>query len=110
MGNIDLKGLGTRIRDHRKEHGLTIEQLAQRAGMSFRSLQTIETGKHSPQLETIQKMAEALGVDSLDLLAGTSEPVRVQPSRTFAQEADAALATIETGIKQLRASLKYLDF
>jgi len=36
-------------------------RLAQKSGSSFRTIQLIESGKHDPQLSTLQKLARALG-------------------------------------------------
>jgi transcriptional regulator with XRE-family HTH domain len=57
----------------RKERGLTQAQLAKRAGMRQPRIAEIEGGDYNPRLDTIAKMAWALGVNGDDLLA---DPVR----------------------------------
>ena len=60
--------IGLRIASLRKMQGLTITQLAERAGIQRAHLSRIEAGKYAVTLETIQAIAEALGmtVDIVD--------------------------------------------
>ena len=51
------------IGDVRRERLQTIRELADRAGISTRTVLRIEHGVQSPQLGTIKKLAAALGVD-----------------------------------------------
>lgn len=61
--------LGTAVRTLRNERGWTRESLAERAGVGVATLERIENGReHSSTMETIKKIAKALGVDWLDLL------------------------------------------
>lgn len=45
----------------RQRRGFSQRALAQKAGISYKALQLIESGKHNPELKTIQKLAIALG-------------------------------------------------
>ena len=54
--------LGDRIREERKLAGLTMEKLAELAGISTSFLAYIETKGRKASLETIQKLAEALRI------------------------------------------------
>jgi transcriptional regulator with XRE-family HTH domain len=63
----NVKAFGKTIRKIRKEQGLTLEDLAFKAGISYNSLNTIETGKLNPTLATICAIAEALGLEVRDL-------------------------------------------
>ena len=60
--------IGARITILRKQSGLTQEQLADKAGIQRTHLGRIENGKYAVTLETIQAIAEALGmtVDIID--------------------------------------------
>jgi transcriptional regulator with XRE-family HTH domain len=62
--------LGRRLRQLRKEKGLTLRSLAEAAGVDFTYLSKIENEKvgYSPGADTIRALAVALGVDSLELL------------------------------------------
>lgn len=56
------KQIGKRIQNIRKSQGITQEGLAEMIGIEVPSLSNIETGKYSPSIETIQKLATALNV------------------------------------------------
>jgi transcriptional regulator with XRE-family HTH domain len=60
---VYLSADGERVRELRKEQGLSQREFAARAHVSRRTLQTIEAGKVHPQPETVRKIARALGVD-----------------------------------------------
>ena len=71
--------IGLRIASLRKMQGLTITQLAERAGIQRAHLSRIEAGKYAVTLETIQAIAEALGmiVDIIDERLRDLAPLRV---------------------------------
>jgi len=54
--------LGTTIRQLRLEHNLTIADVAERAGISRGMLSKIENNLASTSLETLEQLANALGV------------------------------------------------
>src|SRR5579875_2095494 len=59
--------LGTLLRRHRLEVGLTQEALAERAGVSPRVISEIERGgRHLPRRDTVALLAEALGLSDHD--------------------------------------------
>ena len=60
--------IGKRIAALRKLAGMSQEQLAERAGLQRTHISRIEAGKYAVTLETIQAIAEALGmtVDIID--------------------------------------------
>ena len=66
---IDLNVLGQNIRRERKRQCLTIEQLAEKAGISDNFLGKIERGDGNPSLTTMDAIACALHV-SIDFLKG----------------------------------------
>lgn len=66
---IDIKRLGENIRKERKRQLLTIEQLAERAGITDNFLGKIERGEGIPSLQTIDRIACALNV-GIDYLNG----------------------------------------
>jgi predicted ATPase/DNA-binding XRE family transcriptional regulator len=51
---------GNLLRDHRLGRGLTQEMLAERSGLSVRSIQGLERGETQPQRETLRRLTEAL--------------------------------------------------
>ena len=56
------------VRRLRAARGLTQEALAGMAGVAARHLQRIEAGGMNPTLETLARLADALGVDVGDLV------------------------------------------
>lgn len=64
-----MKTLGKNIRYYRKEKGYTQEQLAEITGISKMSIRRYETGERQPKIETVQKIADGLGVDIFRLSA-----------------------------------------
>ena len=61
MNNKKL--LGKRIKELRKEAGLTQERLAELIDIETTSLSGIESGRHFPSLPTIEKIATNLNVE-----------------------------------------------
>lgn len=62
--------LGRRIADRRKKLGLGQERLALDAGLHRTYLTTVERGMRNPSLETLCRIANALGCDLADLVRG----------------------------------------
>lgn len=54
--------LGNAIRELRRSHGLTIADIAERAGLSRGMLSKIENGQTATSLESLARIARALGV------------------------------------------------
>lgn len=64
----DLPGrMGARIKEVRKSRGLSQERLAEKAEISPRFLSRLEVGQQSPSIETLARLAEALGVELWEL-------------------------------------------
>ena len=65
---IELK-LAKRLRELRKKHGLTQERVAEKADLSVRHYQQLESSKpHAVQLNTLEKLAHALKTTPSKLL------------------------------------------
>lgn len=60
---MDAKELGIKIQELRKQKGMTQEDLAEKTGLSIRTIQRIESGEVDPRSYTLNQIAEALGVD-----------------------------------------------
>lgn len=60
--------IGQKIKEVRKQKSLTQKELGKRAGISQQQIAQYENGKLKPKIETIDKIAVALGVDASDLL------------------------------------------
>lgn len=57
----------TRLKELRTDALLTQAGLAQKAGLASETVRLVETGKREAQAETIQKIADALGVEPKEL-------------------------------------------
>ncbi len=85
MGSIIMFDLGIKIRQARKEKGLTQAQLANMSGISRKTLSQIETGT-APDIG-IRKVARALEVLGLEL---TVRPTGAPPTLEELQKENAA--------------------
>lgn len=61
-----------KMREIRKQHGLTMKELGRAVGVSESTISLYETGKHEPDVVTMQNIADVLEV-SLDELFGRKE-------------------------------------
>jgi len=61
---------GQKIRNLRKNKGLTLRELAKRVGINFTYLSKIETGKsgYTPSVKTISNLAKSLEADQVELM------------------------------------------
>jgi HTH-type transcriptional repressor of puuD len=64
MAAADLlaRTLGVRLREERRRIGVSLRELATASGLSTTTVQQIESGRGSPSLATLQKLASNLGV------------------------------------------------
>jgi transcriptional regulator with XRE-family HTH domain len=62
------------LSEWRIDKGLTQEQLAERLGSSHVTVSRWETGKRQPDLRAQEALAEALGIDAVDLRRHPDQP------------------------------------
>lgn len=67
---MDEKTIGDKIKEYRKQLGLTQVQIAKRLGITQGTLALYETGKRHPKIETVNRIADALCVSSSKLFDG----------------------------------------
>ena len=61
--------LADNIKRYRNKNGLSQEQLAQKAGVTYSTLAKLESGvNQNPKVKTLQGIAETLGVTIDDLM------------------------------------------
>ena len=65
--------IGAHVRQHRTAHGWTLDELADRSGVSRRMLITIEHGEGNPSIATLLRISDALGV-GLPVLVDVERP------------------------------------
>lgn len=74
MTKQDLQAtLGRNLRRYRTEQGLTIEQLAEKAGISITFYSNLERGNKMLSVETLRRLSNVLCV-SIDALLSDREP------------------------------------
>jgi transcriptional regulator with XRE-family HTH domain len=61
--------LGTAIAEARTKAGLTQAELAQRAGLDEATVSALEQGQYKHAPDELSRLAQALGVDELELLS-----------------------------------------
>jgi len=71
MVNI-RKILADNIKEKRRNKGLTQEKLAEKAGMSLQYLAMLELAHKFPSGEMLERLANALDIETYELLAVTS--------------------------------------
>ena len=67
--------IGERLRQVRRTYKVTQVELAQRVGVAHSTIVRIERGQAKPTIETVEKLATALGVEATWLAFG-DEPRR----------------------------------
>jgi transcriptional regulator with XRE-family HTH domain len=65
--------IGQRVREYRNQLGFTVEQLAERSGISKGMVSKIENAQASPSLGTLVKLAAAISVPLTSLFRGLEE-------------------------------------
>jgi transcriptional regulator with XRE-family HTH domain len=60
--------LGRNLRHARLARKMTQEEVAERSGVHATEVSRIESGKRDPQVSTVKRLAEAVGVSASDLL------------------------------------------
>lgn len=70
-----IRLLGLRIREVRRQAGLTQSELAEKASLSLNFIGTVERGRNVPSLMTLFRIARSLGVTVSDLFL-TAEAIQ----------------------------------
>ena len=87
---IDKENFTERLRTLRKKAGYTQESLSELLGISFMTVRRWETGKVTPRMDEIKKLAQALNVTEDELLNGKQDTgtwqLRIEVANDFRQE------------------------
>ncbi|WP_156758810.1 helix-turn-helix domain-containing protein [Microbacterium karelineae] len=75
--------VGPAIRARRRALGLTIVQLAERSHLSHPFVSQVERGRANPSLDSLDRIARALGTSQVELMSGTALPSTQQATGTF---------------------------
>jgi transcriptional regulator with XRE-family HTH domain len=81
---MDMRRLvGRNFARIRRAKGLTQEQVEERSGHSQQYLSSLERGRRNPTVVTLYELAQALGVDHVDLVQPDAEVDKLARSPTF---------------------------
>ena len=103
MGRISQQ-IGMRVRQLRLHHHLTQEQLAGEAGVDAKYLGNFERGHENFGVETLTKIAEALGVPLTTLFTFEEKKPTASADR-FARRAAELLQSVKAARKRLMIRL-----
>lgn len=78
MTTIDVLTFGRRLRHHRKRAGLTLQQLGDMVERPAPYLSMLENGRREPKLSHIADLAQALGIDTSELMAPEAPTARAE--------------------------------
>jgi transcriptional regulator with XRE-family HTH domain len=73
--------VGVNLRAYREAHGLSQEAFADQLGVHRTYAGGIERGERNLTLKSVERIAECLGVDPLDLLISPRQPTRKSRQR-----------------------------
>jgi transcriptional regulator with XRE-family HTH domain len=78
--------LGARIKELRKQAGISQEELADRAGMHWTYLSDLERGRQTPTLDMVNRLARGLDVTLVEFFSPLDQRYRLRfrkPRRDF---------------------------
>src|SRR5690625_6298542 len=91
--DYDVAALGAIVRRTRQRMGLSVEALAARSDLSAGLISQLERGRGNPSLQTLSRLASALGTQLVSLLQSAQrrgEPVVRADARTVLPDLDPA--------------------
>ena len=95
-----MNGLAQRLKEARKQSGLSQEKLAEAIGVSGHAIYLFERGKNRPALDTLERIAQATGRDIAWFFGGDSAGQAAAPAPTSSaapEPAPASTTTVDTG-------------
>jgi transcriptional regulator with XRE-family HTH domain len=102
--HMDQIKVGAFLKDLRKEKGITREQLAEKLGVSGRTISRWETGKNMPDISLLVEIAEFFDVSIPEIIKGErkSENMKNETKEVAETMSDYAKAEKEQLIKSFR--------
>ena len=82
MDNVRVL-VGERIRSLRKERGWSQEELGEKADLHHTYVGAVERGEKNASIDTLDKIADALGIEMVDLFTLTKGKMNVDKLRTY---------------------------
>jgi transcriptional regulator with XRE-family HTH domain len=71
IGGVDLDRFAAKVKQARREAGLTQEAVSDASGIHVTEVSRIERGLRDPRVSTMLRLADALGVNASDLVDGS---------------------------------------
>ncbi|MGI1671979.1 MAG: helix-turn-helix domain-containing protein [Neptuniibacter sp.] len=106
MDKLDIEEFGQRIKQARKNAGITQHQLASHLGIGKNALSRYELGKVDPQSSTLRNIATYLQVSADWLLTGKEKKPRTLYVPTYSETEERFNAQIE----QLQSAIDSAEF
>jgi transcriptional regulator with XRE-family HTH domain len=103
----ESREIGTKLRALRSERGLSISDLAARAGVSAGIISQIERGKSNPSVKTLQRIRTGLGVSLWAFLEQPAPASSQDP--TFVRRADDRLRIVVGRSKLIKELLSPIN-
>ena len=103
------KDVGERIRSLRKAGGITQEELGEKAGLNYKFIGELERGRVNVSLDSLQKIAEALGVKIGDLFSMEKISVQKVFVKVSAKEKDSLSNFSPKDIQLIKEALRLLN-
>ena len=101
MANDNSLTIAERIKQCRLEHGMTQKDLAERMGISPIGISQYETGKRVPKIETVDRIAAAIGVDPAYLSNRGGENMLTTEKRPMTENDLSAIQLIVSALPEL---------
>lgn len=96
---------GIRIKEIRRNKGLTQKQLGEKCHIAESTIRRYESGNLNPKIETLQKIADALGCDIFDLTEIQAEPLSPEQEKELEAQNRADEKDIAKDIENIRQKL-----
>jgi len=103
---------GRRVRMSREGHGWSQEQLGKKAKLGAKYIGAIERGEKNASFEAIEKVAEALGVESYEMFVPmnrSSDSVHQHVKALLANKGRIDASNVEEFLRTLAVGLRKLD-
>lgn len=104
---------GQRIKEARKKAGLTQKELGAKLGITYQTLAQWENDLRNPKIETLQRIAAALGIP-VSALVGSSDELqaevlkKLQETKGHLSAADQAEGSWQQRVEQMNALEAYI--
>lgn len=99
---VGAHDFGSRLRGLRQQARLTQEELAERSGLSVRTIRNLEAGRGTPRAWSLRALADALGVDDVDDAGLRASPATLPGDIASFTGREPALAALDTLLDRAR--------